>query len=138
MKHSKMHWLAALVLAMLMIFSSTTALADTLRYGDKGTEVKELQTRLKELGYYTRTIDGVYGSGTYKAIKTFQERNGLTVDGVAGTATLKLLNSSSARGATDEKVDTTEDGTLRVGSKGEAVKAVQRRLKELGYYKNSI
>ena len=54
MKHSKMHWLAALVLAMLMIFSSTTALADTLRYGDKGTEVKELQTRLKELGYYTR------------------------------------------------------------------------------------
>ena len=138
MKHSKMHWLAALVLAMLMIFSSTTALADTLRYGDKGTEVKELQTRLKELGYYTRTIDGVYGSGTYKAIKAFQERNGLTVDGVTGTATLKLLNSSSARGATDEKVDTTEDGTLRVGSKGEAVKAVQRRLKELGYYKNSI
>ena len=138
MKHSKMHWLAALVLAMLMIFSSTTALADTLRYGDKGTEVKELQTRLKELGYYTRTIDGVYGSGTYKAIKAFQERNGLTVDGVTGTATLKLLNSSSARGATDENVDTTEDGTLRVGSKGEAVKAVQRRLKELGYYKNSI
>ena len=124
--------------------SSTSASDDTtLREGSKGTEVKKLQTRLKELGYYTGSIDGVYGSGTIKAIRAFQERNKLTVDGVAGPSTQKVLYSSSAKAAEDEKEpeqnESTEEYTeLRSGSRGDKVKKLQTRLKALGYYSGSI
>lgn len=113
----------------------------TLREGSTGSAVKTLQEKLKKLGYYSGSIDGVYGSGTIKAVRAFQERNKLTVDGVAGTSTLKVLYSSSAKAAAEEDDDPKEEqysGELRAGSYGDAVKAVQKRLKELGYYKNSI
>ena len=111
----------------------------TLRIGSKGEAVKDVQRRLKELGYYKSSIDGSYGSVTASAVKAFQQKNSLTADGVCGEDTLKMLNSSSAKGANDsDKDDEDDDGTLRIGSKGEAVKDVQRRLKELGYYKSSI
>ncbi len=103
----------------------------TLNKGDKGDAVKTLQKRLKELGYYTLTPDGEYGSRTVEAVKAFQEKNGLTVDGVVGTTTLTKLNSSSAIPAKEEEKD---DGTLEKGDKGDAVKNLQKRLKELGYY----
>lgn len=112
----------------------------TLREGSTGSAVKTLQERLKKLGYYSGSIDGVYGSGTIKAVRAFQERNKLTVDGVAGTSTLKVLYSSSAKAAAEEDDSKKEQnsGELRAGSYGDAVKTVQKRLKELGYYKNSI
>ncbi len=115
---------------------------DTLRYGDQGEAIKNLQKRLKELGYYNSTIDGQFGSGTLKAVKAFQARNGLTQDGAVGESTLKKLNSSSAKKATDDADEKTEadedDGTLRQGSKGTAVKTLQQKLKDLGYYKSSV
>ena len=113
----------------------------TLRQGSRGTAVKTLQEKLKKLGYYKGSIDGVYGSGTIAAVKAFQSRNRLTVDGVAGTDTLKVLYSSSAKGAEDDEVEKEDDADsdeLRVGATGTEVKNLQRRLKELGYYKNSI
>ena len=110
----------------------------TLKAGSTGTEVKALQERLKELGYYKYTCDSSYGTRTVEAVKAFQKKNGLTADGVAGPATLKKLNSSSAVGANDktssDKEETKDDGTLKSGSKGTAVKELQERLKELGYY----
>ena len=110
----------------------------TLKAGSSGTEVKALQERLKELGYYKYTCDSSYGTRTVEAVKAFQKKNGLTADGVAGPATLKKLNSSSAVGANDktssDKEETKDDGTLKSGSKGTAVKELQERLKELGYY----
>ena len=120
--------------------SSTTPATDsTLRSGSRGSEVKELQQRLKDLGYYTGSIDGVYGSGTIKAVLAFQERNRPTVDGVAGPSTLKTLYSSAAKRAEEEKpeADEADDVTLRPGSTGDAVKELQYRLKELGYYTGS-
>jgi len=116
--------------------TTTTATDNTLRSGSKGSEVKELQQRLKELGYYTGSVDGVYGSGTIKAVRAFQERNRLTVDGVAGPSTQKVLYSSAAKKAEEEKPEANEadDVTLRPGSTGDAVKELQYRLKELGYY----
>lgn len=72
------------------------------QYGSSGDEVKKIQTKLKEWGYYNGNIDGIYGSGTYEAVKSFQRNNGLNVDGIAGTNTLSALgiNSSSSSGGT--------------------------------------
>ena len=110
----------------------------TLKHGSEGDKVKELQRRLKELGYYKSTIDGDYGSGTVTAVKAFQKKNGLSQTGTADETTLKKVYSSSAVSATDKTEDTDTSTTLKRGSKGEKVKELQRRLKELGYYKNTI
>ena len=59
------------------------------RYGSTGEEVKQIQTRLKEWGYYKGNVDGIYGSATQKAVKDFQRANGLAADGIAGEKTLE-------------------------------------------------
>ena len=71
------------------------------KYGSRGDEVIQIQTKLKRWGYYNGTIDGIYGSQTMAAVKYFQRKNGLTQDGVAGTKTLQAMgiNSSSTSGA---------------------------------------
>ncbi len=115
--------------------TSTTTTTDGLKRGDKGAEVKKLQQRLKELGYYTAYIESEYGSKTVEAVKAFQKKNGLTADGEADAATLKKLNSTSAVSANNNVSTST---TLKSGAKGEAVKELQRRLKELGYYNSVI
>ena len=116
--------------------TNTTTSTDTLRKGSSGTAVKQLQTRLKALGYYSTTCDGDYGARTVKAVKAFQKKNGLTQTGTADSATLEKLYSDSAIAA---KESTTNDTTttLKRGSKGTAVKTLQTRLKALGYY-NSV
>lgn len=63
----------------------------TYYYGSKGDRVSQIQQKLKNWQYYDGSVDGVYGYGTYTAVKKFQEKNGLKVDGVAGDATLKAL-----------------------------------------------
>ena len=66
------------------------------KYGSKGNEVTQIQTKLKRWGYYTGSVDGIYGSKTVEAVKYFQRKNGLTVDGIAGSATLKAMGISSS------------------------------------------
>jgi len=66
---------------------------ESLRLGDKGNAVKAMQTSLKKLGFYTSTVDGVFGKGTEKAVKAFQKKNKLTQDGIAGAKTLEKLSS---------------------------------------------
>ena len=68
------------------------------KYGSRGDEVIQIQTKLKRWGYYNGTIDGIYGSNTMAAVKYFQRKNGLTQDGIAGTKTLQAMgiNSSSS------------------------------------------
>ena len=61
------------------------------KYGSRGSEVTQIQTKLKRWGYYTGNIDGIYGTQTVDAVKYFQRKNGLTVDGIAGPATLKAM-----------------------------------------------
>lgn len=55
------------------------------------TENKAVQQKLKELGYYTGSVDGVYGQGTRSAVIAFQKANGLTADGIVGAKTAKAL-----------------------------------------------
>ena len=69
-------------------FSSAQALS---RYGSRGSEVTQIQTRLKSWGYYGGGIDGIYGTKTVNAVKWFQSKNGLPSDGIAGPQTLAKI-----------------------------------------------
>ncbi len=72
------------------------------KYGSRGEEVRQIQTKLKRWGYYNGNIDGIYGSQTLSAVKWFQSKNGLTIDGIAGPKTLAAMGiySSSTGGTT--------------------------------------
>lgn len=67
-----------------------------LKKGSKGDEVKEVQRRLKKWGYYSGSVDGVFGNGTRAAVIAFQKKNGLTADGVVGKATYKALGMTAS------------------------------------------
>ena len=70
------------------------------KYGSKGEEVKQIQTKLKNWGYYNGSVDGIYGSKTTEAVKYFKRKNGLKVDGIAGEKTLKALGINSTNSTT--------------------------------------
>ncbi len=68
--------------------------AATYQRGSSGTVVQQIQTKLRSWGYYSGTVDGVYGSATERAVRQFQQKNGLTVDGKAGPRTLAAMGIS--------------------------------------------
>ena len=67
-----------------------------LKQGATGGEVKELQRRLKQWGYYSGSVDGIYGKQTVEAVKYFQRKNGLTPDGIAGKSTFAALGMNDS------------------------------------------
>ena len=69
------------------------------KYGSRGSEVTQIQTKLKRWGYYNGSIDGIYGSQTLVAVKYFQRKNGLTQDGIAGPKTLAAMGINSSSGS---------------------------------------
>ena len=115
----------------------------TMRKGCTGDDVKSVQTRLKELGYYTGSIDGICSSAMISAVKAFQQKNGLTADGLAGTKTYKILYSDKAIPADTDVKDEPETPTdpsaiiptrtLYRGATGDDVYSVSLRLKTLGF-----
>ncbi len=122
--------------------------SSVLKLGANGPAVRSLQQRLKDLRYYTGSVDGDFGKGTESALKAFQSRNKLTVDGIAGRATLNRLNSSNALPPTPTPKPTprytpTPRPTatprvnpnlyLKVGMSGSDVRKMQERLIQLGY-----
>lgn len=66
------------------------------KYGSRGSEVTQIQRKLKRWGYYSGSVDGIYGTQTVNAVKYFQRKNGLTADGIAGPATLKAMGITSS------------------------------------------
>ena len=70
------------------------------RFGSTGTEVKNIQTKLKSLGYYKGRVDGIYGTQTKNAVTAFQRNCGITVDGIAGPQTLLYLGLGSGSSGT--------------------------------------
>jgi peptidoglycan hydrolase-like protein with peptidoglycan-binding domain len=101
----------------------------TLEAGSESEQVKTLQKRLKELGYYNGNIDGRYGEETQAAVMAFQLRNNLTVDGKAGPATQRVLYGSKS---------SITYPSMRKGEEGTSVKNLQYTLYELGYYDGPI
>ncbi len=77
-----------LTILAIMIPCNVYALS---KLGSTGSEVRNIQTRLKSWGYNIGTVDGIYGTRTESAVKQFQRNNGLTPDGIAGPATLAKI-----------------------------------------------
>lgn len=96
------------IFALELIFNTENIMEETLsRYGSSGSEVTKIQTKLKNWGYYKGSVDGVYGSKTVSAVKSFQRKNGLTADGIAGPSTLAAMgiSSSSNTGTNSANID---------------------------------
>ena len=86
----------------ITIFPKQNEVEALSKYGSRGSEVTQIQTKLKRWGYYKGNIDGIYGSQTVEAVKYFQRKNGLAVDGIAGKNTLAamgIFNSSNSSGS---------------------------------------
>jgi N-acetylmuramoyl-L-alanine amidase len=77
--------------------------AVTYKWGSRGVIVTEIQRRLKAWGYYKGSLDGVYGYGTYVAVRSFQRKAGLKADGIAGDATLNALGINAGQWNTGGK-----------------------------------
>ena len=89
--------LLGLVVTFDVVLMSWNSKVEALsKYGSRGTEVRTIQAKLKRWGYYSGSVDGIYGSQTVSAVKSFQKKNGLTVDGIAGTQTLKAMGITSS------------------------------------------
>ena len=104
MQHRRTRLVLGLVVLFLMNLLLITLLqsaagAAFYRPGSTGEAVRTIQTKLKNWGYYTGAVDGIYGSATTEAVRYFQRTNGLTADGVVGPATLKALGMSSGSGS---------------------------------------
>lgn len=90
--------IASIILLILYeVFIQGNTVLALSKYGSRGNEVTQIQTKLKRWGYYKGSVDGIYGSKTVSAVKSFQRKNGLTADGIAGKNTLAAMgiNSSS-------------------------------------------
>ena len=96
-----------------------------LRTGDEGSAVSRMQTRLNALGYTTDPADGIYGGGTARALRIFQYYSGLDQTGIADAATLAKLYSGDAK--------VPDNAMLTVGSSGDDVSRLQKRLRILGF-----
>lgn len=125
--------------------SGSSGFTRTLRKGYTGADVIAVQQKLKALGFYSGSVDGVYGTGSIAAVKKFQQQNGLTADGLVGSRTYTALMSASTGSSSNSGSDNSSsssdstsgqdyaEGTLSYGSSGTEVKKMQQALKALGY-----
>ena len=93
--------------ALLYVIMGGAAVSTISKNGSSGSEVRQIQTKLKNWGYYTGTVDGIYGWQTESAVRSFQKKNGLTADGVAGEKTLQAMGiypSGSANSQNENQV----------------------------------
>jgi peptidoglycan hydrolase-like protein with peptidoglycan-binding domain len=140
MKKSIVRVLALVLMLTLVITSSAVALK--LQKNDKSDSVRRLQQALTQLGYYSGTVDGSFGSGTKAAVTAFQQANSLTVDGIAGSATIALLEkqtgididgNSSSSSSTATGLFKGDYSKLQYTSSGSRVRVLQQALKDLGF-----
>lgn len=88
--------ISIIVFIIYNIFVNENTVLALSKYGSRGAEVTQIQTKLKRWGYYKGNIDGIYGSQTVAAVKLFQKKNGLVVDGIAGKNTLAAMGIFSS------------------------------------------
>ena len=97
-------WIITAVL--IVIIGGTLSNISTLsKYGSRGDEVREIQTRLQKWGYKIDKVDGIFGTKTKKAVIEFQKNNGLKQDGIAGKNTLSKMGISSNAASGSEETN---------------------------------
>lgn len=112
-RHSRIRlFLFSALLCFCLIFLLFPARAATYRQGSRGDTVRTIQTKLKRWGYYTGSVDGVYGRQTTEAVTYFQQQNGLPADGVCGEKTLAALGISSSGTSNSTNASRDDDFTL--------------------------
>lgn len=154
-RFSSKAWKHVLPLALTLSLLSTVGSALALQKGDNGPSVSSLQQQLKRTGFYQAPVTRVYDKPTEDAVRRFQKAAGIRVDGVAGFSTLqklenwrsvsantkpkqprvvstKAVNNQPPKSAAPKKPQTTN--YLKKGHEGEAVRALQERLRVAGYY----
>lgn len=105
------------------ITANNSSIQTLSKMGSRGDEVRQIQTKLKQLGFYGGSIDGVFGSGTKKAVVGFQKSKGLTPDGIAGAKTLAALgigNTSSGGGSYSQNDINLLAKTISAEARGES------------------
>lgn len=107
-KHKFSFRVVTLFVALFLLFSSLVysgtiafdkkeaGISTLSKLGSRGDEVRRVQKKLKELGFYKGSVDGIYGTATKKAVTAFQKSCGITADGIAGAKTLKFLGLGSS------------------------------------------
>jgi len=133
--------IVALLFTSLVLWSNNferqvepTFSSATLKVGSSGSDVSELQGRLKFLGYYDGAVDGAFGSRTKNAVTWFQWEFGLTSDGVVGSATKDKLVKATKNWSPTLRAESSS-GTGG-GSKGSSSSTTQSNL--LGFSQNDL
>ncbi len=90
---------------VFVILAMQSADAASYQQGSSGETVRQIQARLRDWSYYSGSVDGIYGSATARAVRYFQEKNGLTVDGKCGSQTLAALGISVSETASRSSGD---------------------------------
>ena len=131
----KAYRIASLILALTVVIGIAALLAPNTsveeaytldaeyavayKQGSSGSVVKTIQQKLKNWGYYTGSVDGIYGAKTKAAVVSFQKKNGLTADGIAGEKTLKAMGISTGS-STASSVSSSDTALLAKLIYGEA------------------
>jgi N-acetylmuramoyl-L-alanine amidase len=105
--------LIIIITVVTCILYATTADGAVVKVGSTGSTVRTIQTKLKRWGYYTGTVDGIFGSKTKAAVQYFQRTNGLTADGIVGNATAKALGMTiSTSGSNSGSSSSSSSGSM--------------------------
>lgn len=97
---SKLRRMTVLCLTLLLLLPAMQqGSAAVVAWGSRGEQVRLIQQKLKNWGYFTGSVDGVFGRETYDAVIWFQRQNGLTVDGRVGSATAAAMGISLTSGS---------------------------------------
>ncbi|TLS35602.1 peptidoglycan-binding protein [Pseudalkalibacillus caeni] len=110
-----------------------------LKIGSRGKAVGDLQERLKARGYYNYNVDGIFGPITQRAVKEFQEVNGLPSTGVADQKTMEALSQPTRKEKTSpapvvQKPEKEASDVLQLGMEGPLVTELQSKLKDAGMF----
>lgn len=131
----------------ISVLASAMPSWSVLRYGNRSSEVTQVQNQLKNLGYFPKSTraTGYFGQVTRNAVIKFQRDNDLTADGIVGAKTLAALEGSQkaekpsfSKPSSSAIVSPSNNLTLVVGSSGEDVRIVQLQLAVFEYYKGEI
>lgn len=128
---------AMFVLAFVPVTAFAVDRYQILKIGDKDNYVLDLQNKLKELGFFSGTTTGYFGTQTQQAVIDYQAAHSLKVDGKAGPMTLSSIMGSDFSINREDRVFSASDiGTdyPQPGDKGAAVSEIQELLKALDYY----